>query len=155
MAEAVGSGYLPSGVTRNLNPDGTWSFNQIEKINGKSADRPYDSTGSFGDSKIFSDSKYDYYTTFTNCSTLFRVTKLGETVVQIVTFSRARTPGLRPTWHQQLKTPDAVRQALQTEIPENSWRWIHCQGLHGPTLRAVAEGTGTMILFYDRQIFPP
>lgn len=66
----------------------------------------------------------------------------GEMVVQIVTFSRARTPGLRPQWHQQLRNPEDVRKALLAEIPEDSWRWVHCEGLHGPTLRAVAEGTG-------------
>lgn len=55
MAE---SGYLPVGVVRTLNADGSWSFSENQELNGKGVDRPYDEDGIFSNTRLFPDSMY-------------------------------------------------------------------------------------------------
>ncbi|PVF95617.1 hypothetical protein CPB86DRAFT_787858 [Serendipita vermifera] len=64
-----------------------------------------------------------------------------ETTVQIVEFRKdAAVPA---KWYAPLNTPDAVTATLAAPpLYEHAWRWVHCSGLHGPTLKAVALATG-------------
>jgi hypothetical protein len=70
--------------------------------------------------------------------------------VQIVTFDKET--GQRPEWYKQHRNPDSVKQALARPLAANHWRWIHCAGMHGPTLHAVAEGTGTRLIIIASSI---
>jgi hypothetical protein len=79
-----------------------------------------------------------------------------ETTVQIVEF-RKDIP-VPAKWYVPIKTPEVVTATL-SEPPSHSqaWRWVHCTGLHGPTLKAVAEATGlyfSMLYKTSPYIFP-
>lgn len=61
--------------------------------------------------------------------------------MQIVEFrSQTRVPA---KWYPPLTKTEKVFDALSS-LPEHkdAWRWVHCEGLHGPTLKAVARSTG-------------
>lgn len=47
----------------------------------------------------------------------------------------------RPFWAEEADTMENIRDRLTT-TEGSSWRWIHCEGLNGRALRAVAEATG-------------
>jgi hypothetical protein len=63
--------------------------------------------------------------------------------VQIVTFYMGEDNCQQTRWERVLKRPAEVKEALGRKQEANTWRWIHCEGLHGPTMKAIAEGTGT------------
>ncbi|PVG02782.1 hypothetical protein CPB86DRAFT_543273 [Serendipita vermifera] len=111
------SGYLPLGVERKLTDDGNWDFVQTGD-EGTSSDLPYEREV-FRDAERFPD---------------------DSTLVQIVTFDKET--GQRPQWYKQHRNPNAIKESLSHPLPANHWRWIHCEGMHGATLKAVAEGTG-------------
>jgi hypothetical protein len=61
--------------------------------------------------------------------------------VQIVEFRK--TVKIPSKWYPPIMKADDVFRALKTPpADEDAWRWIHCTGLHGPTLKAVAKATG-------------
>jgi hypothetical protein len=67
--------------------------------------------------------------------------------VQIVTFFMngyvGRNLGMRAKWENPVtsKEPVALRNALSEQQEPKTWRWIHCEGLHGPTMKIIAEKT--------------
>lgn len=63
------------------------------------------------------------------------------TTVQVVEFRKeAKVPS---KWFPPMIDPTEVTKVLG-EPPEHpdAWRWVHCEGLHGETLKAVANATG-------------
>jgi hypothetical protein len=63
--------------------------------------------------------------------------------VQIVTFYMEEEK--RADWDKPLTHPEAVRNALRQEQKPKTWRLIHCEGLHGPTLNIIATETSTRL----------
>jgi len=59
--------------------------------------------------------------------------------VQIVTFYMEEEK--HAEWELPLHKPEHVRTALRRPQEANTWRLIHCEGLHGPTMRAIAHET--------------
>jgi hypothetical protein len=66
--------------------------------------------------------------------------------VQIVTFYMGEGDCQQTRWERVLKRPAEVKEVLGRKQEPNTWRWIHCEGLHGPTIKAVAEGTSACLL---------
>jgi hypothetical protein len=65
--------------------------------------------------------------------------------VQIVTFFIGEDNCQQARWDRVLTRPAEVNEVLARKQEPNTWRWIHCEGLHGPTVKAVAEGTGRFL----------
>ncbi|KAG8817043.1 hypothetical protein FRC17_000081, partial [Serendipita sp. 399] len=67
--------------------------------------------------------------------------KDSETTVQVVEFRRENE--VPPKWYPPVNTAQAARLLLDRP-PENkdAWRWVHCTGLHGETLKAVCQSDG-------------
>lgn len=67
-----------------------------------------------------------------------------EATVQVVTFYKEEEK--RAKWEPPLKLPwanEKLQEVLKDKgDTEKTWRWIHCEGLHGPTLRTIAQQTG-------------
>ncbi|KAG8827126.1 hypothetical protein FRC19_005260 [Serendipita sp. 401] len=65
----------------------------------------------------------------------------NECSLQIVTFFPNEAK--HPVWEDPLSHNDhkQLRRHLRNSM-EGTWRWINCRGLHGSTLRIVAEETG-------------
>ncbi|KIM28734.1 hypothetical protein M408DRAFT_68927, partial [Serendipita vermifera MAFF 305830] len=65
----------------------------------------------------------------------------SSTTVQVVEF-RKETP-VPAKWLPPMTDPEEVTRVLG-QRPEfaDGWRWVHCEGLHGDTLKAVANATG-------------
>jgi len=64
--------------------------------------------------------------------------------VQIVTFFMEQYTGqdIQARWESPLTSPDEVKSALEKDQEPHTWRWVNCEGLHGPIMKAIAEGTG-------------
>lgn len=111
------NGYLTRDVKRIRQADGSWKF--VKDVVNGTADIPYDPPGPFGDRRYFPDDR---------------------TTVQVVEFHRES--GLPPNWHRELVGSAEIAEAIAEPVPAKSWRWIHCTGLHGPTLEVVAKAAG-------------
>lgn len=61
----------------------------------------------------------------------------AETTVQEVEF-RKETP-VPSKWYPPVKDIDAIEKLLNSPMPHDAWRWVHCEGLNGPTLKALAK----------------
>jgi hypothetical protein len=64
--------------------------------------------------------------------------------VQIVTFYMEEKK--RAKWDIPLRRPEDVRKALMKEQEVKTWRLIHCEGLHGPTMKVIAKETSASLL---------
>jgi hypothetical protein len=112
-------GYVPRGSKREL-IDGTWKTIPDKRR------APVDV---YGDAGTFPD---------------------HSATVQIVTFFMDDNVGqdadIQAKWESPLESPPEVRRALKW-LPQESrtWRWIHCEGLHGPTMRIIAEETSASL----------
>ncbi|KAG8798013.1 hypothetical protein FRC16_008198 [Serendipita sp. 398] len=67
--------------------------------------------------------------------------KDDETTVQVVEFrANVETP---PKWSPPVNTAQAARLLLEpSPRHKDAWRWVHCTGLHGETLKAVCQSVG-------------
>lgn len=68
----------------------------------------------------------------------------SKATVQIVEFNRETN--VAPFWHRPLTDVHEIHAFLRSPPPEGSWRWVHCSGIHGPTMKAVALGTGDQLV---------
>jgi hypothetical protein len=107
-------GYVPRGSQRKL-IDGRWGIIQDEH---KAPDDVY------GDAETFPEQS---------------------ATVQIVTFFMegyvGQNPDIQAKWENPLTSPLAMRGVLRKPQEPRTWRWIHCEGLHGPTMKIIAEET--------------
>ncbi|CCA69242.1 hypothetical protein PIIN_03141 [Serendipita indica DSM 11827] len=88
------------------------SWKFVKDVVNGTADIPYDPPGPFGDRRYFPDVEFH------------------------------RESGLPPNWHRELVGSAEIAEAIAEPVPAKSWRWIHCTGLHGPTLEVVAKAAG-------------
>jgi hypothetical protein len=58
-------------------------------------------------------------------------------IVQIVTFYMEEEKQAK--WAIPLRLPEDVRGALREPQEPKTWRLIHCEGLHGPTMKIIAK----------------
>jgi hypothetical protein len=65
--------------------------------------------------------------------------------VQIVTFYTGEDNCQQARWERVLKDPAEIKKVLGKKQEPNTWRWVHCEGLYGPTVKAVAEGTSAFL----------
>lgn len=105
-------GFVPRGVRRTLRGD------QWVEVNDptRAPSDIYSDIGTFGDRRA---------------------------TVQVVTFYKKEA--VRAKWEFPLKLPDdnnKLREVLKKKgDTTKTWRWIHCEGLHGSTLKTIAEET--------------
>lgn len=68
-----------------------------------------------------------------------------QATVQIVTFHKLEETQAEWADQIQIKHDDdteKLRSALRNKgDPTRTWRWIHCEGLHGPTMKTIAKET--------------
>jgi hypothetical protein len=69
--------------------------------------------------------------------------------VQIVTFYMEEEKQAK--WDIPLRRPEDVRKALMKEQDAKTWRLIHCEGLHGPTMKTIAKETSMFLCCDDGQ----
>jgi len=67
--------------------------------------------------------------------------------VQIVTFYMEEEK--QAMWDIPLRRPEDVRKALMKEQEAKTWRLIHCEGLHGPTMKIIAKETSKCRFSYN------
>lgn len=67
----------------------------------------------------------------------------GTTTVQIVEFKRdSKHP---PMWYPPLTEVPEISSVLSAKPSDPEvWRWIHCTGLNGATMKAIAKATGNL-----------
>lgn len=112
-------GYVPRGYHREADENGNWNLVK-DAVYGK----------------VATDS-YEDHTTFME----------KQATVQIVTFHKLEEK--QAEWAPRLKLPNDA-QRLQAALrnkgdPKKTWRWIHCEGLHGPTMKTIAKETSTSV----------
>ncbi|KIM29061.1 hypothetical protein M408DRAFT_127552 [Serendipita vermifera MAFF 305830] len=109
-------GYVPRGHHREADENGVWRIVK-DPIQGRIAQDIYEDHGTFMEASA---------------------------TVQIVTFYK--TEERQAEWANRLKLPknsDKLAATLkQKGDPNKTWRWIHCEGLHGPTMKTIAKETG-------------
>ncbi|KIM29063.1 hypothetical protein M408DRAFT_127586 [Serendipita vermifera MAFF 305830] len=109
-------GYVPRGHQRKVDENGVWKIVK-DPAQGRIAQDVYEDQGTFMEDRA---------------------------TVQIVTFYK--TEERQAEWANQLKLPkDAGKLAATLKRkgdPNKTWRWIHCEGLHGPTMKTIAKETG-------------